>query len=146
MQQCRQAEHVLLGSFVNFLAVGRELSTLRQPIHLLCAGTRGQITREDAALAGSLAFLLHFAAPLQFELNDQAALVRETGRQILAAALTNEDHELAVNNVRQALWDSQGGRNLRAIGLEADIEDAAQIDRFDFVPRLDVESWSIQRS
>ncbi len=55
---CRQAEHVLLGSFVNFLAVGRELSTLRRPIHLLCAGTRGQITREDAALAGSLVFLL----------------------------------------------------------------------------------------
>lgn len=145
MMHCRQAEHVLLGSFVNFLAVARELSTTREPIHLLCAGTGGEITREDAALAGSLVFLLRLAAPQAFELNDQAALVEPVGQQLLGEALVKEDHELAVSNVADVLRNSQGGRNLLALGLEQDINQAAQLDQFDFVPLLDIESWSIVR-
>jgi 2-phosphosulfolactate phosphatase len=143
MRRCAAASDVLLGAFVNFLAVARALSATRAPIHLLCAGTDGRITREDAALAGSLVYLLTFAAPGEFELNDQAALVEAVGEDLLAAALVKEDHELAVRNVRAALRNSQGGRNLTALGLEADIDQAAQIDRYDFVPRLDVASWSI---
>lgn len=143
MMHCRQANTVLLGSFVNFLAVGRELSTTQEPIHLLCAGTQGRITREDAALAGALVYLLETIAPDHFELNDQAALVRETGRQIAGTAMATGDQELAIAKVRSVLWESQGGRNLRAIGLAADIDAAAQIDAFNFVPRLDLAAWEI---
>jgi 2-phosphosulfolactate phosphatase len=146
MQHCRLAELVLLGAFVNFLAVARELSIRREPIHLLCAGTGGEVTREDAALAGALVYLLRFAAPAEFTLNDQAALVEPVGERLLSEALVKEDHLLAVSNVRELLRNSQGGRNLLALGLEQDIDDAAQIDRIDFVPRLDVESWSIVRA
>jgi phosphosulfolactate phosphohydrolase-like enzyme len=43
------------------------------------------------------------------------------------------------------LRNSRGGRNLLALGLERDIDEAAQIDKFDFVPMLDLETWSIGR-
>jgi 2-phosphosulfolactate phosphatase len=143
MMRCRLAQRVLLGSFVSFLAVARELSITSEPIHLLCAGTAGEITREDAALAGALVYLLRFAAPREFELNDQAALMEPVGEKLLAEALVKEDHVLAVNNVRDVLRHSQGGRNLLALGLEQDIDEAAAIDRFDFVPRLDPKAWAI---
>ncbi len=49
---CGAAKRVLIGSFVNFSAVLRQL-TGELPIHLLCAGTRGRITREDVLFAGA---------------------------------------------------------------------------------------------
>lgn len=143
MMRCRLAKRVLLGAFVNFLAISRELSKTRDPIHLLCAGTCGEITREDAALAGALVFLLTFTGPGEFKLNDQAELVELTGRGMLSLALLNEDHEMAVANVREVLRNSQGGRNLIALGLEQDIEFASQIDAFNSVPSLDLSSWTI---
>jgi 2-phosphosulfolactate phosphatase len=145
MQHCRQAERVLLGSFLNFLAVGREISASRQSVHLLCAGTGGEITREDAALAGSLVYLLHYAAPAELQLNDEAAITLEVGRALMAEALASQNQTLAVNNVRHVLANSQGGRNLAELGLAADIDDASQIDLLDVVPQLELKPWSIHR-
>ena len=144
MMRCRQASHVVIGSFVNFLAVCRAITRASAPIHLLCAGTAGRITREDAALAGSIAFMLIYTNRAHFELNDQAAIVLENGRQILGVAVVTEDQRLAIDNARQILAASQGGRNLKRIGLEHDIIEAAQIDRFALVPTLDVEHWRIR--
>jgi 2-phosphosulfolactate phosphatase len=44
------------------------------------------------------------------------------------------------------LRDSRGGRNLIEIGHENDIDLAAQLDRFDIVPELDVAAWRIRTS
>jgi hypothetical protein len=41
------------------------------------------------------------------------------------------------------LRHTQGGRNLTGIGLDADIADAARIDRFSGVPELDTRHWKI---
>ena len=50
--RCRQARRVLLGALVNRRAVLQALVGENQ-IHLMCAGTRGEITREDALCAGA---------------------------------------------------------------------------------------------
>jgi hypothetical protein len=42
-----------------------------------------------------------------------------------------------------ALHDTEGGRNLRSIGLEHDIDTASQIDHFNIVSQLDVAAWRI---
>ncbi len=54
MRICTGAIRVLVGAIVNFTATCRAL-TGSEKIHLLCAGTRGCITREDVLLAGALA-------------------------------------------------------------------------------------------
>jgi hypothetical protein len=41
------------------------------------------------------------------------------------------------------LHDSQGGRNLTGVGLQADIADAAAVDQYDFVPAFDAANWRI---
>jgi 2-phosphosulfolactate phosphatase len=53
MQMCRQAQKVLIGSFANFSAMCRELGKLDH-VDILCAGTDGQITREDVLFAGAV--------------------------------------------------------------------------------------------
>ena len=52
MQLCRSANRVLIGAFTNFSAVCRELER-EEHVDILCAGTDGQITREDVLFAGS---------------------------------------------------------------------------------------------
>ena len=42
------------------------------------------------------------------------------------------------------LRDSRGGRNLIETGQQNDIDLAAQIDKFDIVPALDVKTWRIR--
>ena len=127
MLRCRQARQVLLGSFVNRRAVLRALAAADK-IHLVCAGTRGQITREDALCAGSLvAGLLESGA--EHQMNDEARLALAAWQAITADGI--QPAALA-----QALHETQGGRNLIAEGLEADIAWCADLDRFDFAPRF----------
>ncbi len=39
---------------------------------------------------------------------------------------------------------SQGGRNLKAIGLERDIDDVARLDSLQIVGELDLTAWRIR--
>jgi 2-phosphosulfolactate phosphatase len=127
MLHCRQARQVLLGSLVNRQAVVQALSGEAR-IDLVCAGTRGQITREDALCAGALVAGMAQAGG-GWQLNDQALLVLAAW-QVLAARGVDSDL------LSEELKDTQGGRNLLAEGLQADIPWAAQLDRFDLVPRF----------
>ena len=48
-------------------------------------------------------------------------------------------------HVTSMLRASRGGQNLLGMGHGRDIEIAAQIDKFDFVPELDLKLWRIIR-
>jgi 2-phosphosulfolactate phosphatase len=136
MLQCRQAARVLIGAFVNFSAVCRELAGA-DAVELLCAGTENHITREDVLLAGAIADELRRGASSQLQLNDQAEIAADAWR---AAA-----GDLAAGKLlAAAIGNSRGGRNLIEIGQERDIDIAAQIDKFDIVPELDLAAWTIR--
>lgn len=142
MQRCRQVKRVLIGAFVNAAAVVEALMGEEQ-IHLLCAGTRGEITREDVLLAGLLAdrILGGLSDGTQpAEINDQLLLARECFRTSVTLPAAAGDVE---EQLRQELRRTQGGRNLLAIGLDRDIDDAARIDHFSLVPELDLRRWAI---
>ncbi|MGH8165367.1 MAG: 2-phosphosulfolactate phosphatase [Rhodanobacteraceae bacterium] len=143
MMACKTARRVLIGAFVNASAVAGALSG-EEHIHLLCSGTRGQITREDVLLAGLLAEQLSrqnlSSAQPPPEINDQFLLARDCWQAFL-----DRSHSAASANLATALRATQGGRNLKTIGLERDIDEAARIDRFSFVPELDLNLWTIRR-
>ena len=42
-----------------------------------------------------------------------------------------------------ALERSLGGQNMLALGQQRDVDIAAEIDKFDIVPELDVVAWRI---
>lgn len=149
MMLCRQAKRVLVGAFVNASAVARALMQ-EERVHLLCAGTEGEITREDVLFAGRVADqLLPTAAAEETEQNDPCRIAREcylnvasAVRSTAAAAPDAFAQETAV--LSKELRHSRGGRNLIGVGLEHDIGIAAQVDRFTIVPELSLASWSIR--
>jgi phosphosulfolactate phosphohydrolase-like enzyme len=49
----------------------------------------------------------------------------------------------STETLARTLRETQGGRNLIALGLERDIDAAAQIDKIRLVPELDTRSWRI---
>jgi 2-phosphosulfolactate phosphatase len=132
MQRCKLAGRVLLGAFVNFSAVCRELA--ERPIALVCAGTDGHVTREDTLLAGAIVDDLARSKKLQ--LNDQALLAADAWQTALRLMT---DRPLGM-----MLRESRGGRNLIDTGQENDIDLAAQMDRLDVVPELDLAAWRVR--
>jgi 2-phosphosulfolactate phosphatase len=155
--RCAGAECILLAAFVNFSAVCAELASCEK-VAIVCAGTDGHVTREDVLLAGAIVDDLagpsyppdsdaaksgrpkaahRHAAGADWRLNDQSEIAADAWR---TAVRLLTDRPLGM-----ALRASRGGRNLIEIGQEDDIDLAAQIDRFDLVPRYDPASGQIVR-
>lgn len=146
MLRCAQARRILIAGFVNFSAVCRELADEKQ-IDIVCAGTDGHVTREDTLLAGAIVEECRSSLPDvpgvnmtrlgETAYNDQAEIAADAWRTAVGT-LSGRDPLAA------ALRESRGGRNLIEIGQEDDIDLAAQIDRFDIVPELDIAAWRIR--
>jgi 2-phosphosulfolactate phosphatase len=155
--RCTGAEDVLLAAFVNFSAVCTELAG-RDNVAIVCAGTDGQVTREDVLLAGAIVDdLVGPHPPLSGHATESDRTVAAGRKTERPAWRLNDQAEIAVDAWRTAvrlltdrplgltLRASQGGRNLIEIGQENDIDLAAQIDRFDLVPRYDPASGLVVR-
>jgi 2-phosphosulfolactate phosphatase len=140
LMQCRSAGRVLIGAFVNLSAVVEQLTGDRG-IHLLCAGTRGRITREDVLCAGVLSERLLQTVVDAEAINDQGRIALDVWRASVGDRSETPDALSAT--LERTLRETQGGRNLMRIGLEHDIDDAAQTDRFSIVPELDLATWRI---
>lgn len=134
MQACRAADEIWIASFVNLTALCNQLAQ-HPHIHIVCAGTDGEITREDVLLAGAIVDHLSVDAPSPIELNDQA--------QIATDAWQEAKLGLTSVSLAERLKMSRGGKNVLRIGLENDIEIAATVDKFELVPRLNPQTWEI---
>lgn len=137
MLRCRLASKVWMGSFVNLSAVCHELASETQ-IDIVCAGTDGQVTREDVLVAGAIVDELSRLAPSAgWVLNDQADIAADAWRLLV--------RNLAERGpLSQAMRESRGGRNLIELGQQDDIDIAAQIDKFTIAPQLDLIRWRIE--
>lgn len=113
------ATKVLLGCLASLSTLVERLLRESGEIHLICAGTGGQMTRDDCLVAGAIARgLLDGGVPIPS--NDKT-----TGR---CMSVWNQA-QAEPGGVLRALRDSEGGRNLIEIGLGADVEWCAQLDR-----------------
>ncbi|MBI2481371.1 MAG: 2-phosphosulfolactate phosphatase [Planctomycetia bacterium] len=135
MKAAEKARRVVLAAFVNLSAICDHLAA-EEVIEIVCAGTNRQITREDVLLAGAIAEQL-LRADVRATRNDQATIAIESWSRF--------SRELAENKVPlgETLRDSFGARNLIEIGMERDIEIAAQLDKLEVVPELDLARWRI---
>jgi 2-phosphosulfolactate phosphatase len=135
MMRCKLAKRVLIAAFVNLSAICRELASERE-IEIVCAGTDGHVTREDTLLAGAIVDDLSRATDMPLKTNDQADIAADAWRAAVGQMTGS-------SILGQALRASRGGRNLIEIGHENDIDLAAQIDKFDLVAELDLQTWRI---
>jgi 2-phosphosulfolactate phosphatase len=144
--RCRGAARVLTAAFVNVSAVAEAVDAAER-VDLLCAGTRGIITREDVLLAGCLTERLIEAVRLTQgrppEMNDSAQIALDAWQATCGPTLRQKSSEIWEGTLRAALSESQGGRDLIPLGLAEDIADAAMVDRWPCVPELDITRWTI---
>ena len=133
MMRCVGAARLLTGAFANLNATWNAVSQ-DSDIEVVCAGTDGVVTREDVLFAGALAERA-ILANSQCRINDQAQLALDAWRSLRGDC----SMDLAA-----ALRDTQGGRNLLAIGHEQDISNAAEVDTIDIATELDLATWQIR--
>ncbi len=134
LDHARRADQVVLGAMVNLSAVVAFLQQIPQ-VHILCAGTRGQVTREDILAAGAIVHNLLALKGVRWELSEEAKQAQVAWGGVLNAARVasrSPSSQLAIE-----LQETPGGRNLIAIGQDDDLAECAQIDRFEIVPRFD---------
>jgi 2-phosphosulfolactate phosphatase len=105
-----------------------------RPIHLVCAGTDGAVTKEDLLFAGAVVRGLALASHEPLEMSDSSDL----------AVAYFEVHSRSRDDFLRALRTSLGGRNLVELGFDADIDRAGEWDLFDVVPELCRRSGRIQ--
>jgi 2-phosphosulfolactate phosphatase len=136
-----EADRVMVAAFVNRRATIEALKADGRPIHLVCAGTDGLISLEDTLFAGSIAH--------EFDSWgwDRSGAAEDPG--LSETLLANDQAEIAASLWREAesmiddgysladvLADGRGGRRVLSLGLEADLEDVARVDRFPFAAEL----------
>ena len=141
------AEKIMIGAFANASSTLEALKADRRPIHLICAGTDGQISLEDTLFAGWLAQSLDQlaweeseAAIGSGELDEDDANVTlfENDSAEIAASLWRETQAMIDEGypLSDLLADGRGGRRVAEIGLDRDIDEAAEFDRFAFSTQL----------
>jgi 2-phosphosulfolactate phosphatase len=131
-----EADRVFVAAFVNRKAMLNALSVhalkrRERPIHIVCSGTEGFISLEDTLFAGALAASLEgkWAAELA---NDEAHIAAGLWKH----TVFGKPEVQMTWAVQEAISRGRGGGNVRRLGLQKDIQDAAQVDRLDLVAEL----------
>jgi 2-phosphosulfolactate phosphatase len=114
----REAQHLFVGALVNASHVAEAVVTTGGDVTLLCAGTQGTVAMEDVIGAGAV---------LHGLLRQGYSAANDIAR--MAVRLFDQ----ARPDVRGALAESRGGRNVEAAGLVADIDFAARLDELEAV-------------
>jgi 2-phosphosulfolactate phosphatase len=125
----RGAATILTGALVNASAAARAVAEEGADVTLLCAGTGGAVAMEDVLGAGAVMARLHRIQPFNPE-SDVALLARRL-------------YEGAVD-LRAALTETRGGRNVVAAGLAADIEFAAAVDSVNIAGFVDQQTFAVK--
>jgi 2-phosphosulfolactate phosphatase len=143
-----EADRVFVAAFVNATATIEVLKTIGRPVHLVCAGTSGEVSLEDSLFAGFLAQTLDTWAWEEAE-TKMSEGIDDSDPDLADTILANDSAEIAASLWREteammeegyalvdALSDGKGGRRVVELGLGDDLDDTADIDRFGFAAEL----------
>ncbi|MCC6284366.1 MAG: 2-phosphosulfolactate phosphatase [Phycisphaerales bacterium] len=127
------ADEVLVGTIANAGAICARVVHDPRPVHLLCAGTRGEVSLDDCLAAGLLAHRL-LAGGRSTTGQDGAILCLGAYREAMAHGS---------GGLLEAMRRSRGGRNLIHIGLDDDIARCSAPDSVGVVPKYDAGTGRI---
>lgn len=127
------ADRIVIGCFAN---LSRAVGALRDDgrhVHILCAGTNGEVSMEDVLCAGAIVAGLRDSG-FAHNSDDQSRIAERLYR----SAASEPD------GVTRAMLESRGGRNLVRIGLGDDVRDCAAIDGIPVLPVFDAAAGAIR--
>lgn len=140
LHHAAQARRILVGATVNRRAVV-EAAREAAAVHVLCAGTAGEVTHEDVLAAGALVDALLTDAPPR-TVRPVAAHALKLWRDLTARAAAAGC--TVVDQFALELRDTTGGLNLLEIGNEPDIAWCAQLDALPIVPEFNPQTGEIR--
>ncbi|MCL4117637.1 UNVERIFIED_CONTAM: hypothetical protein GTU68_006170 [Idotea baltica] len=126
----QQAAEIVIGCFANFTAVLSYVQNDERPVHIVCAGTNGEISSEDVLFGGALADAV-LDVPEHFTVTDSTRLAVDHWQ---AQCGVLKQSELCC-----AIRRSQGGKNLIKLNYDSDIELCSDVDSLLTVGRIDSE-------
>jgi 2-phosphosulfolactate phosphatase len=126
----REAKTMLIGALVNASAVARAAAHAGDDVTLLCAGPGGGVAMADLIGAGAVLSALRA----------RASVVADADTCLIARRLFDG----ARDDLRGALMDSRGGRNVIAAGLLPDIDFAARLDALDVLGFVEKQTLSVK--
>jgi len=121
---CRKATAIYPAALVNARAVARALVHDGRDVTLVCSGTEGAISIEDAVGAGAVFEAIREQLPDVSNASD--------GPIIAGVLFSTLRHSL-----REALRSGRSGHNVLNAGLAGDIDFAARLDVLEVVGRID---------
>jgi 2-phosphosulfolactate phosphatase len=133
IEAAADAARMITASFLNLTAVLESLAGM-ETVHLVCAGTEGEITAEDVLLAGAIVSECEtrYSAVLQ---DDDSILARQLWQSWLEIPGASSDERIAdPQKLALRLRETRGGRNLVRLGYEQDLERCAAVDSIQAVP------------
>ena len=144
------AETILIGGFINRQAVVDRLHADQRPVHLVCAGTDGEITGEDVLFAGAVVEALqHMDAETHLHskrwvLKDGARIAQSFWRQSVGDTSIAGDAGNLSAGIESAMRVTHGGRNLCDLGYDNDIRLCSAVDSINRVPMLNPASGDLR--
>jgi 2-phosphosulfolactate phosphatase len=126
------AARVVIGCLANLSALVGSLVVDGRHVHVICAGTNGEVSMEDVLCAGAIVSRL-VAEGLVHHSDDQSRIAQ----RLFESAATERD------GVLNLMLRSRGGRNLVQIGLADDVRDCAESDWLPVVPVFDAAAGAI---
>ena len=143
------AETILIGAFINRQAVVDRLHADHRPVHLVCAGTDGEITGEDVLFAGAVVEALqhmdaeNHSIAQRWLRNDCARIAQSFWRQSVGDTSIAGDAGNLSARIESAMRVTNGGRNLCDLGYDNDIRLCSMVDCFGHVPMLNRASGDL---
>ncbi len=133
----QEARRVIVAAFVNLRSTVKLLVEDGGPVHIVCAGTDGRISLEDALLAGAVVEALE----------DRGWLLANDEAEIAATLWYDTDYRIAEEGdpLTNFLGVGRGGKRVVELGYNADLDAAAQIDHFDLTAELKTDPLRIVR-
>lgn len=128
LHHSQQAAEILIGCFRNLTSVVKYLEGESRDIHIVCAGTNGEITSEDVLFGGCL------AKELLAQLGGEARVPDST--RLAIDHWNTQCGGMDVERLHQAIRESQGGKNLIVLGYDEDILFVSQINAIYAVAKL----------
>jgi 2-phosphosulfolactate phosphatase len=132
LDHVKDAQRVLVGAAVNRLAIAEAVANSKQ-VAIICAGTDGEIAREDILAGGAIVDAV-FEQMNCWSLGPNALAARDAWRQVVSSA--EQAKRGLAEQFALELRDTQGGRNLLEIGQAADLPLCARLDVLNVVPEL----------
>jgi 2-phosphosulfolactate phosphatase len=123
MANGRYAKHVFLASFVNLSSVVQVLKELGEDFTIICSGSEGKFSIEDAVCAGKLINSMRAVKEVELTLDDAST------------AVTALDKAYG-KSIPKMLQSSAHGRYLTGVGFGEDVILCGKIDSIPVVPSL----------